>query len=220
MRNHFPVIINNRDRLEAPKAMVEALLWRNTEQIWIYDNASTYEPLLEWYDEIDGDVNVVRGHNAGYLALFNTGLIDKIPGEWLCYTDPDIELNPNMPHNYQEQMLAVAEEYKIDKVGLALRVDDLPDHYPYKGNVLRNEDRHWHKEVGPNLFEAHTDTTFHLTKRVDQFESIRMAGDFACKHLPWYYDPANMPQDEQYYLDNYDNWAVTHWTRHVKYGGQ
>ena len=84
MRNHFPVIINNRDRLEAPKAMVEALLWRNTEQIWIYDNASTYEPLLEWYDEIDGDVNVVRGHNAGYLALFNTGLIDKIPGEWLC----------------------------------------------------------------------------------------------------------------------------------------
>lgn len=220
MRNHFPVVINNKDRLEAPRAMVEALLERDTEQIWIYDNASTYEPLLEWYNKIEGQVKIVRGHNAGYLALWSTKLIDRIPGEWLCYTDPDLELNPNMPYNYQEQMLAVAEEHQINKVGLALRVDDLPDHYPFKQQVLRNEDRWWHDEVAPNLFKADTDTTFHLTKRVDQFKSIRMAGDFTCRHLPWYYDPENMPTDEQYYVDQYDNWALTQYTKQVKYGEQ
>ena len=46
----IPVIINNRNLLTWPKAMVRDLSkWEGIGDIYIVDNGSTYEPLLEWY---------------------------------------------------------------------------------------------------------------------------------------------------------------------------
>jgi hypothetical protein len=49
MAKPIRVIINNRDMLSWPKAMLEYL--ENVPNIIpvIIDNASTYPPLLEWY---------------------------------------------------------------------------------------------------------------------------------------------------------------------------
>jgi glycosyltransferase involved in cell wall biosynthesis len=90
---NFKVIINNRNRLSTTKKLVEDLLNRNTNNIWIIDNNSSYPPLLEWYDNISKDINIIKAHNAGHLALFSLGVIDKIEEEWCFYTDSDIELN-------------------------------------------------------------------------------------------------------------------------------
>jgi hypothetical protein len=112
----FKVIINNRNRLSTTKKLVEDLLERNTKQIWILDNASTYEPLLDWYKTLPKEVEVKRYGNEGYLALFSTNLINQIEEEWCFYTDSDIELNPKMTKDYQEVMLYYAHSLQSKKI--------------------------------------------------------------------------------------------------------
>jgi hypothetical protein len=60
--NSIKVVINNRNRLTTTKFMVEKLLSLNPDGgIIIIDNGSTYEPLLNWYDEIKDKVDVSYG---------------------------------------------------------------------------------------------------------------------------------------------------------------
>lgn len=210
--NSIPVIINNRNRLTTTKKLVEDLQSRNTTNIWIIDNDSNYQPLLDWYDTLE-NVRVLKHHNAGHLALFSLGIIHEVEGEWCFYTDSDIELNPKMPINYQQQMVELAVRHNIDKIGLALDTSDLPSHYVFKNMVIGNEARWWLDEVEENVYSADTDTTFCLIKKVDQFKSLRIAGDFTCKHIPWYIDLNNLDEEEEFYLSNNDSSRVTQYTR-------
>ena len=214
---NFKVILNNINRLSTTKKLVEDLLDRNTQEIWIIDNGSTYPPLLEWYDKAPSEVTVLKQHNAGHLALFSTGVINMVKEDWCFYTDSDIELNPNMPANYQEIMLDTALRLNTRKLGLALSIQDLPDHYWLKNQVLRNEARWWTEEVEPGIYKADTDTTFCLIQKVDQFDSYRIAGDFTCKHVPWYLDINNLPEEEVYYLENCSDHRVTQYSKQHKH---
>jgi hypothetical protein len=215
--SNLKVVINNRNRLSTTKKLVEDLLDRNTNFIWIIDNDSTYPPLLDWYNKIPKEVSVFKYYNVGHLALFSTGLINSIEEEWCFYTDSDIELNPKMPVDYQQQMLDIAIQLNCKKIGLALSVSDIPDHYRFKQQVLRNEDKWWQEEVSPNIFKADTDTTFSLIKKVDQFQSYRIAGDFTCKHIPWYFNIDNLDEEETYYLNNCEDHLVTQYSKQHKY---
>jgi len=212
----FKVVINNRDRLSTTKKLVHDLLDRNTDEIWIIDNASTYPTLLEWYESVPKEVTIMRYHNGGHLALWSLGVINKVVEDWVFYTDSDIELNPKMPKDYQRIMLEAAQTYGHKKVGCAIAIDDIPDHYWLKNQVLRNEHRWWQNAVGPDTYLADTDTTFNLNQKVDQFQSIRLAGDFTCKHVPWYIDINNLDPEEQYYYDHYDGWSHTQYTKQHK----
>jgi glycosyltransferase involved in cell wall biosynthesis len=212
----FKVVINNRDRLTTTKKLVEDLLELNTQEIWIIDNASTYPPLLEWYQRVPSQVRVLRFHNGGHLALWSLGVVHDIPEEWVFYTDSDIELNPNMPKDYQRAMLDAALQYGYNKVGLALALDDIPTSYWLRDQVLRNEHRWWATPLADNVYVADTDTTFNLNRKLDQYSSIRLAGDFTCKHKPWYIDINNLDPEEQYYYDHYDGGANTQYTKQHK----
>lgn len=212
----FKVVINNRDRLSTTRQLVEDLLERNTEEIWIIDNASTYPPLLDWYEHVPEQVRVLRYHNGGHLALWSLGVINEIKEDWVFYTDSDIELNPNMPKDYQRIMLDTAEQHGHVKIGCAIAIDDIPEHYWLRNQVLRNEHRWWTDAVAENVYRADTDTTFNLNRKVDQFASIRIAGDFTCRHKPWYVDINNLDEEEQYYYDHYDGWSLTQYTKQHK----
>lgn len=212
----FKVVINNRNRLSTTKKLVEDLLERNTKEIWIIDNESTYPPLLEWYETLPKEVEVKRYGNEGYLAIFSTGLINDIKEDWCFYTDSDIQLNPKMPKNYQEIMLYHAHSLQSNKISLALDISDLPDHYWFKEQVKRNEARWWMDEVEPNVFRADTDTTFSLIKKCDQFQSFRLGGDFTAKHIPWYIDLDNLSEEEKYYIDNCADNKLTQYSKQHK----
>lgn len=218
MVNKYTVVINNRNRLSTTKKMVEDLLDRNTRSIIIIDNDSTYPPLLEWYASLPIEVDVMRCKNEGHLALFSTGLINKIPEDWCIYTDADLALNPNMPINYQEIMLNTALELNCNKIGVALEITDLPDHYWLKQQVIRNESGWWREEVKENVYKAHTDTTFCFIKKVDQFDSYRLAGEFTAKHVPWYVDMNNLDDEEKYYLEHCSLDKVTQYSKQHKLG--
>lgn len=209
------VVINNRNRLTTTKNMVEQLLSLNpTEKIIIIDNGSTYVPLLNWYDEIKDKVDIRFGTNEGHLALWATKL-NEVLGEYFVYTDSDIELNDNFPIDWKHIMYNTWQQYS-KKVALALRIDDLPDHYRYKHQVIRNEGRWWLNEIEQNVFEADTDTTFFLMKNTgdNEYRSVRLARpDLIAQHVPWYDDIENLNHEERYYLNNMGERVSTQYSK-------
>lgn len=203
--------------------MVEHLIRLNpNQQIIILDNGSTYKPLFKWYGWIKENKNVEVKYlgNEGHLALWGIGL-DKIIGEYFVYTDSDIILNENTPLDFLEIMYNMHRKHCINKIGLGLRIDDLPDHYRYKNQVIRNEGRWWLSinEVEENTFRCDTDTTFAFYKNIfnNQFDSLRLVRrDLIVKHKPWYDDLNNLDEEERYYLEHLGDRQLTQYSKQAK----
>jgi len=214
------VVINNRNRLTTTRNMVELLLRLNpSEEIIILDNGSTYPPLLEWYDQIKDTVEVRMLKNEGHLAIWAIDL-DKTIGEFFVYTDSDIELNQDFPMDWKEIMLNLFNKYpSYNKIALALKIDDLPDHYIFKQQVIGNETRWWANKVDEHLYAADTDTTFFMQRNIfdNCYPSLRIARpDMIAKHAPWYHDISNLSEEEKYYLDNLGERALTQYSKQHK----
>lgn len=88
-----PVIINNYNLLTWPKEMVNRLKqWENIGEIIIVDNASDYEPLLEWYDT--SPCTVIRlESNMGHKAPWDSGVVSGLGTSVYAITDPDLDLS-------------------------------------------------------------------------------------------------------------------------------
>ena len=215
----IPIVINNRNRYTTTKKMVEKLFEINpNERIIIIDNGSTYEPLLRWYLQIKNKVDIRMVDNHGHLALWGIGLHKEL-GDYFVYTDSDIELNDDLPLDWKEIMLNTLLQYKEMKVALAIRIDDLPDHYKYKNQVKRNEGRWWIDEVEENLYNADTDTTFCLMKNFGDncYPSLRLARkDLICRHKTWYFDLDNLDEEERFYLNNLGERVTTQYSKQHK----
>lgn len=196
--------------------MVEKLLSLNpNEQIVILDNASTYPPLLEWYKSVQGIIEVRMLKNEGHLAFWGIKMDEEV-GDYFVYTDSDLELPEDFPTDWKEKMLDLLQKYDYNKVALAIRIDDLPDHYRYKRQVIRNEGRWWTETVEEGVYKADTDTTFALMRNIHDncFASLRVAKNgFSCRHVPFYIDLNNLDPEEKYYLENHDLHKVTQYTK-------
>jgi hypothetical protein len=215
----FPIIINNRNRLTTTKNMVEHLLDLNKNQeIIILDNDSKYDPLIKWYKEVEDKIDIRYLKNEGHLAVWSTGIYKEL-GDYFIYTDSDLELNPNMPDSYQIFMYNLMQKYEINKIALGIKINDLPDHYRYKNQVIRNEGRWWLEEVEPDIYKADTDTTFSLMRNIGDniYKSLRIAkNDFICKHIPFYIDLENLDEEEKYYIENIGERVTTQYTKQHK----
>lgn len=201
----LPIFINCRDRVDCLQRLVRWLLAAGYRQIILLDNASTYAPLLAYYDRIQSRrVRVVRlGENLGHQALWTSGIL-----EWLdvrtpyVYTDPDVLPGEACPPRFLRafaQQLALHPA--IRKVGAALVYEDIT--YRDAEAIKDEEASYYHAPLGGDAYFATVDTTFALYRNVRFYHrgpSIRMAGTYAFRHLPWYYDYAHLPEDEQYYL--------------------
>ena len=195
--------------------MVDKLLSLNPdEEIIIIDNGSTYPPLLDWYNQIEKFVRIIRVKNEGHLALWAIGLHKEL-GDFFIYTDSDIELNENFPKEWKEIMHSLWVKYQ-KKVALALRVDDIPMCYRYKNQVIRNEGRWWLNEIEKDIYEADTDTTFFFLNNFgdNQYASVRIARpDMIARHKSWYLDLNNLDEEERYYLDNLGERVTTQYSK-------
>jgi glycosyltransferase involved in cell wall biosynthesis len=220
--NNIKVVINNRNRLTTTKNMVEKLLELNEdEQIIIIDNGSTYPPLLEWYKNLT-NVDVRFFGNEGHLALWATQL-DKELGEYFVYTDSDIILPNDFPKVWKMIMYNQLNWNRglYDKVALAIHIDDLPDHYRYKNQVIRNEARWWLEKHDTKMFDylykADTDTTFAMMRNFGDncYKSLRIAKeDMMCRHYGWYLDLEKLDEEEKYYLDHLENKTTQYSKQH------
>jgi hypothetical protein len=225
-----PIIINNFNWLSSTRKMYEFLRNRNFDRVVILDNASTYPPLLEWYATLETGAVVQYPVNYGAYCLYDGGYLrDMERSEYIVYTDPDLELNPQMPDDFLEIMRSKLLRYEERKIGLALRIDDVP--LACYGNCftgsINHERQFWTQGLEKDVYRALVDTTFCLIRHPAEHDlkALRIAGPFTARHLPWYHEYARLTEEEQYFVahanpqSNFRNgflrWQAEQMTSHV-----
>src|SRR5690606_8906139 len=211
-----PVIIINFNQLDNLKNLVDFLLKRDMENIVIVDNKSDYPPLLEYYDNFADNrkVSVERmSENFGHMVFFESAYLQSKYGQGYYFlTDADILPNENLPSNFIEIMFGIMDKYihKILKVGFALDLDSIPNHYPLKSKVVNWEKKFWKVPLEADVYYADIDTTFALYKplyptkfKVKEskfYKAIRLAGNFTSKHMGWYINPNQLTEEQMHYM--------------------
>ncbi len=216
----IPIIINNYNQLDYLLKLLDALKKRGYRNIHILDNASTYPPLLEFYRNTDVDV-IRLDSNYGYLALWKSGVYKKFDSNYFVYTDPDVVMVEECPDDFMEVFFKLMQKYPMaSKVGFSLKIDDLPDHFNKKKEVIEWESRFWKKEIEPNVFDAPIDTTFALYRPFTRGGAnsmehpMRLGFPYTARHLPWYTDADNLTDNMKYYIDSCRP-KETHWTEQI-----
>ena len=210
----IPVVINNRDRCTPLQQLVTWLEQHGYETIYIIDNDSSYPPLLEYYKTCPH--TVVRYGNLGHLALWKSPLFKSIRRDYYVYTDSDVVPAKDCPADVIGHFLEQLQQHpQLDKVGFSLAIDDLPDHYALKQEVIDWERKHWDKPLKNGLFDAPIDTTFALYRPFTMprdghawaMPAYRTAPPYTAHHMPWYQDTQHFSEDELYYMQHASNSA-------------
>jgi hypothetical protein len=204
----YPIFINCRDRLTCTSELVSWLEKAGYERIILIDNGSTYEPLLSWYETIDHEIFYVND-NAGQHAPWRIGLIDKYAsGEYYVVTDPDIIPIEECPYDAIDYFRSVLDRFSDrTKAGFNLKIDDIPDHFKFKNEVINHEKKYidWEKTPDENFIFAPIDTTFALYRpgaTPDISYSCRTKYPYVARHYPWYLDSNNPGEEEEFYIAN------------------
>ncbi len=215
----IPIIINNRNRLTFLKKLIDSLTARGYYNIYIIDNASTYQPLLEYYKKLDCKIYYLTT-NTGFCALWDTVIFEDFKDQYYVYTDSDLELTESCPDDVLCRLMFLLSRYKdVDKAGLGLKIDNLPDYYQLKEKVVQWESSliQQSQQIEKNVFKASVDTTFALY-RPNKFgpaqflRCIRTYGKYQISHLPWYINFDNINEEESYYINNAHTTNYAYWT--------
>jgi hypothetical protein len=207
--HQIPVVINNFNRLTFPVHLISFLEKCGFTNIVILDNDSTYPPLLKYYSETKYQV-VKAGGNFGHLSLWKSGLYNKYKWDYFIYSDPDVLPIEECPKDFIKLFIsALNRDLSIDKIGFAIKIDDLPDSFLLKKNVIEYEKQYWTNEIKPNFYKANIDTTFALYRpfsnlkfnEIYTLSAIRIGFPYLIRHMPWYMDSKNLSEEESYYIE-------------------
>jgi hypothetical protein len=224
MKN-IPIVILNKDRLVPTKMLVESLHKKGYYNITIIDNQSTYPLLLEWYanskldvfynnvaeTKFDNGTFAVLAGKASYAPGVKHPKFSKIVEDYYIFTDSDVIPIDEIPDDFVEKIIQIHKKYNNSKhkIGLGLKLDDLPKHQILAQDALQKEAPYWDGKIEEDGFELYphpVDTTFaiYTPQSVPGWGAncFRMGGNYMARHIPWYYDINNMPEDEIYYLKN------------------
>lgn len=201
----IPVIINNRDLLTWPKAMLEKIKTLDrVGDIFIVDNASTYAPLLEWYET--KPCEIVKVSNLGHTAPWLSGLVDKL-GVPYVLTDPDLGIDalPNDTLRVLDEKLK--EQPELGKIGLGLAWESIGVSSPYFNHLQSYERTRWTKSRVQN--DVHVDvvidTTFALYNVPRYFiGGGSLSSPYIAEHYPWKFTHEERQKNEEfsYYIKN------------------
>ena len=227
----IPIFIVVYNRVWCLKRCFRAIRTTAPRQPVVFiDNGSDYAECKQWLEK-----RKKQGFTVYHFPKIKgrSGLIKSIQdavalwvksnGKVLYYvvTDPDVELcNPKL--RWLQSMKRVLRKHPgIDCVGPSLDISDIPNYYPLKRQVIRQEKKFWKSESRIRgrtpFFKSRIDTTFGMyrgtyVKRGVTRKSARLCRPFIAKHLDWYINPAKMTKDQVHYLNA--KRGLTH------YGGQ
>lgn len=198
----IPVIINNCNLLTWPREMVERIKqYKAVGEIYIVDNGSTYEPLLEWYET--KPCNVVRCANIGHRAPWQIGLIGKLKAyDYYVVTDPDLDLT-NTPDDTLLYLQDKIVESQLPKLGLGLDFESVP-----KG-AMYYEFLQWYERGrqfrSPRINGIMTSVTIDTTFAIYPYEAKNYfigggstTSPYMAKHPPWHYTKEEITEDAEY----------------------
>lgn len=213
----IPVIINNRNRLGYLKVMLEWLQKSGFTNIILLDNDSNYEPLLQFYKQCGHEVIYLK-KNYGHLALWKSDVYKRFYNDYYVYTDPDLIPVQECPPDFMQHFMQLLNKYPgKEKVGFGLKINDLPDHYERKTEVISWEKKFWEREIEKDVFDAAIDTTFALYKPYTNGalwvqNALRTGGSYVMRHLPWYENSASPTEEDVFYRNNLKQGA-SHWIK-------
>lgn len=201
----IPVIINNRDLLTWTKAMVDKIKTLDgVGDIIIVDNASTYPPLLEWYQT--NPCQIIKVENLGHRAPWDCGLVDKLNTPYVV-TDPDLGIN-DLP---SDTLIVLNEKLKqmphLGKIGLKLDWESITDKSPYYNHLQSYDKSRWGSSNIQNdvYVDVHIDTTFALYNTKHHFiGGGSLNSPYIAKHYPWEFthEERNNNEEFSYYIRN------------------
>lgn len=218
LKKNIPIVILCYNQLTFLKNMIRQVE-KYTRDIIVIDNCSTYEPLLDYYEKEFGYTLLRQKENFGHL-IYRAPFVRKLTGEVYLLTDPDMELNPNLPDNFVEKLFAISVHFQAIRVGFALRIDaeDLREGTFYQGHSIQEwEKRFWvYRLKFPDdpemeLYAGLIDTTFCLVNKRFGNNHIRVAGNYTAIHIPWHkhFEKKLLPGEYDSYLVN--NKSTTYW---------
>jgi len=178
------------------------------DNLIILDNCSDDSETLNYLYNISLKYKVIKTdvHREPFKA--RNYVFDQLP-EYFCFTDPDLEYNKNLPYDFIKKLIEISNKHNVHKVGFSLKISDFNEMYQDKyfldKNIFDWEVKWWRNKIKDelyDLYDAEIDTTFALYNKNIQAinnNSLRIGGNFICKHLPWY--PANNQKINKHILN-------------------
>lgn len=211
-----PVVINGFNRLGWLRQQLDWLRRAGMRRVIVLDNASTYAPLLEYLRTLRDAEVIPLGRNAGSFALWRTPAWRRVKDSWYVYTDPDVIPVEECPADVVRRLHEILLRHpRAHKAGLGLKIDDLPQTFSRREEVLRWEEPYWTKPLAPGVFDAPVDTTFALYRPWARggwwIPAVRTGGDLIVRHMPWYAD-ATAPDEEERHYRAAASRGSTYWT--------
>jgi hypothetical protein len=202
----IPVIINNRNFLTWPKAMVERIKeYDGVGEIIIVDNDSTYPPLLEWYATNPCRIERLND-NLGMGAPWVSEVVKQLNGAPYVLTDPDMGLE-DTPDDTLLYLFDRLNSLQLDKVGLGLDWQIVEKKSPYYERLNVYEKSRWSNSpvIDGVYTEVQIDTTFALYN-VDHYfiGGGSTTFPYVARHYPWEFsiEEARNNEEFMYYMDN------------------
>lgn len=211
----IPIFIICRDRLEPLEKLIDWLEKHGLRKIVLIDNDSLFPPLVEYFDKTPYQVLKLY-RNVGHTSPWTLSIVRAlIPDEFYVVTDPDVIPIEECPSDVMSYFLGVHKRFAAyQKVGFGLRIDDLPNKYPLKQQVIDWETQFWQQKLDDEIYEAGVDTTFALYKPFTYFymlhPSIRTGYPYVARHLPWYTSPKEVTKEEEFYRARLDQ-SINSW---------
>lgn len=193
--------------------------------VHIVDHGSTYPPAVHWLAVTPYPVHL-RYTNHHPQSLWAWDRFRHIVGRYEPYivTDCDV-LPPTVEEspNWAAHLLACLDDNPGRvKIGLGLRIDDLPEN-PLTGRVKLWEAQHWaHPDDQRPLYGAAVDTTLAAYQPLARFPhfalgpAARTAAPNLGRHLPWY--ESGNPDAEQLWYQANMNVDYSHWVDPTRHG--
>ena len=217
------IYINNRNWVTWPKAMATKFAEEGHDVIFI-DNASTYEPLLDYYTTCK--FQIIKMPNLGNTCAWTGNIVTDL-NEPYVVTDPDYDLSM-IPFDWAEVLLEGFQQHPgHSKYGFSWDESQVPPENPayildemYKypqGNPIA-----WGTHLAHNWHGYACDTSFAIYRPHIPFtiSGIRKGRPYTGIHMPWHItlDPSTTPDklfylfdDEvEYYFDHVENSSCTY----------
>lgn len=208
-----PCIVITRDRASLARPCL-ASLERFVDEIDIHvvDHGSTYPAMLDLLDGCPHPVH--RAGDNSPRALWDSPELERIVGRDRTYlvTDPDLVFDAGCPSDWLNALkIEYVEQSRGTeiKVGMGLRIDDIPLNTAMGREVLAWESGFWQTRTrSERSFHAPVDTTMALYPPLVKQPSfqlapaVRLDAPYLMRHLPWYGYEEEQPEETAYYREH------------------
>lgn len=208
----IPIFIISFNQLFYLKKLIEFLTDKGYKNIIIIDNKSTYIPLLEYFETIKDQVDImVMDNNYGHRVFWlKKDLFRKFLNGYYVVTDADVVPEQFCPEDFLLYFKRILDTHpRIFKVGFSLRIDNIPDFNLNKEKIIHWENKFWQAKIGNGNYLSDIDTTFALYRpnhfsflNLPFMKGVRTKEPYTADHGGWHVNSRNPTKEQRFYMEN------------------